>query len=285
MATPEHCLYCFDSLASKLDKSLTPLSLADVQESYAAYLTHLKDSPPTSTSSTKKIPALTRLTRLADASSSSSSLASGTTTTTTSSSSTSSTTTTAATSLDTTRETVTDPDAQYPLFVTWDIKARGGEWHLRGCIGTFSAESPLSECLAEYAVISALHDTRFNPVSQAELPELRCAVTLLTNFEDCEGWDDWVVGEHGIKIRFKAKGRSYSGTYLPSVAAEQEWTKEETMLSLMRKAGWRGSQDSWREIASDPSMQVERYRGDKEEVEFAEYQQWREWVNEHWNKA
>ncbi|KAJ4387888.1 hypothetical protein N0V93_008491 [Gnomoniopsis smithogilvyi] len=287
MATPEHCLYCFDSLASKLDKSLTPLSLIEVQNSYAAYLTHLKDSSAaSSSSSSKKIPALTRLARLADASSSSSSLASGASSSSSTTTTTSLSTNTAATSTtSTTREHVTDPDARYPLFVTWDIKARGGEWHLRGCIGTFSAESPLSECLAEYAVISALHDTRFNPVSQAELPELKCAVTLLTNFEDCEAWDDWVVGEHGIKIRFKAKGRSYSGTYLPSVAAEQEWTKEETMLSLMRKAGWRGSQDSWREVASDASMQVERYRGDKEEVEFAEYQQWREWVNENWNKA
>ncbi|KAJ4423208.1 hypothetical protein N0V82_002069 [Gnomoniopsis sp. IMI 355080] len=290
MATAEHCLYCFDSLASKLDKNLTPLSLADVQDSYAAYLTHLKASPPPASSSSKKIPALTRLAGLADAASSSSSLASGQETTS-SSSTTSLSTNTAATSTTSVttpppRERVSDPEARYPLFVTWDIKARGAEWHLRGCIGTFSAESPLSECLAEYAVISALHDSRFNPVSHAELANLKCSVTLLTNFEDCDAWDDWVVGEHGIKIRFKVKGRSYSGTYLPSVAAEQEWTKEETMFSLMRKAGWRGSQDSWQEVAGDSSsMQVERYRGDKEEVEFAEYQQWREWVNENWNKS
>lgn len=288
MATPEHCLYCFDSLATKLDRGLTALSLPDVQSSYAAYLAHLKDSQAASstTPAPKKIPALARL---ADASSSSSSLASG------ASSSTSLSTNTAATSIttSTTRERVTDPEARYPLFVTWDIKASSSssssssadDWHLRGCIGTFSAESPLSECLPEYAVISALHDTRFNPVSQAELAELKCSVTLLTNFEDCKAWDDWVVGEHGIKIRFKAKGRSYSGTYLPSVAADQEWTKDETMLSLMRKAGWRGSQDQWRELANDPSMQVERYRGDKEEVDFAEYQQWRAWVNENWQKA
>lgn len=100
-----------------------------------------------------------------------------------------------------------------------------------------------------------------------------------------------MVGEHGIKIRFKTKssgsgsGRSYSGTYLPSVAAEQGWDHEQTMLSLMRKAGWQGSRDQWKDIARDASlMQVERYRGDKEEVDFDEYQQWREWANEKWGK-
>lgn len=122
-------------------------------------------------------------------------------------------------------------------------------------------------------------------MARDELPRLRCAVTLLTNFEDCAAWDDWAIGEHGIKIRFSARGRAYSGTYLPSVAPEQEWDKEETMFSLMRKAGWRGSQDQWKELAAGSSMQVERYRGDKEEVEFVEYQQWREWVNENWHKA
>lgn len=95
------------------------------------------------------------------------------------------------------------------------------------------------------------------------------------------------MGEHGIKIRFRVKGRSYSGTYLPSVAAEQGWDREQTMLSLMRKAGWQGARDQWREIAAGEGglMQVERYRGDKEEVEYEEYRQWREWVDKNWEKA
>lgn len=31
-----------------------------------------------------------------------------------------------------------------------------------------------------------------------------------------------------------------SATYLPEIAAEQGWTKEETVLSAIKKAGYRG---------------------------------------------
>lgn len=301
MATPEHGLYCFESLAAKLDKTLTPFSLTDVQDSYAAYLAHLQDPASTTTSPPKKLPALARLT---DASSSSSSLSSSGASS--SSSTISLSTSTAATSINTPptpRDRITDPEARFPLFVTWD-KAHPAsssttttttdpspDWHLRGCIGTFAADDPLTTSLAEYATIAALHDTRFSPITRAELPALRCAVTLLTNFEPCAAWDDWDVGVHGIKIKFRTAGArgassSYSGTYLPSVAAEQGWSKEETLLSLMRKAGWRGPRDQWLALAADADcMQVERYRGDKEEVEFAEYEQWRAWACENWGEG
>lgn len=51
------------------------------------------------------------------------------------------------------------PDPSLPIFVTWKI---GDD--LRGCIGTF-APSQLSSILGKYALTSALHDDRFDPVS------------------------------------------------------------------------------------------------------------------------
>lgn len=130
--------------------------------------------------------------------------------------------------------------------------------------------------------MSALHDTRFRPVTLRELPLLRCCVTLLTDFEDCADIEDWVVGEHGIRISFTLDGRRYGSTYLPSVASEQGWDKEETLVSLMRKAGWEGRRGSWRDAAAKGGMKVERYRGDKEEVEYATFAGWNEWVGENW---
>ncbi|KAF3763811.1 hypothetical protein M406DRAFT_222686, partial [Cryphonectria parasitica EP155] len=280
MATPEHCLYCFESLAAKLEDR-DALSLKGVQKSYAAYLTSLTSSQSDETSPAKKIPALRRLAAASSSavglSSSSSSLAASG-----SSSSTSLSDNTAATSISSSSDStqVTDPHACYPLFVTWDKHhAASSAWHLRGCIGTFSAEEPLSSALSEYAIISALHDSRFAPVPLRELPQLRCAVTLLTNFEECAGVDDWTVGEHGIRISFTWQGRRYGSTYLPSVAPEQGWDKEQTMLSLMRKAGWEGKRSTWRDVAERSAMRVERYRGDKEEVDYAEYKAWRDWVD------
>lgn len=302
MATVEHCLYCFETLAAELENR-DPLSLEDVQKSYAAYLASLQQSTtsPTEddqTTPAKKIPALRRLAAAASASASSSSSSllaspSSSSTTSLSSANTAATTpsdspapqATTTTPTPTTATKVTDPTARYPLFVTWDKQQSSGEYHLRGCIGTFSADAPLSECLSEYALVSALHDHRFPRVSARELARLRCSATLLTNFEPCADVDDWVVGEHGIRISFTHAGRRLGSTYLPSVAPEQGWDREQALVSLMRKAGWERRRASWREVAEAGGMQVERYRGDKEEVEWDEYKTWRDWVSENWDEA
>ena len=57
-----------------------------------------------------------------------------------------------------------------PLFVTWNT---GASRRLRGCIGTFEPQ-PLYEGLADYALTSALHDSRFMPITKRELPNLEC---------------------------------------------------------------------------------------------------------------
>lgn len=56
-------------------------------------------------------------------------------------------------------------------------------------------------------------------------------------------------------------------TYLPDVAVEQEWTKEETVVSLMRKAGWTGRKEEWRKV----DLSVVRYKGTKATVSYEEY--------------
>lgn len=176
---------------------------------------------------------------------------------------------------------IRDVDATYPLFVTWEQQRAGtGPYRLRGCIGTFSGDAPLAASLAEYAGIAALHDTRFAPVTARELPTLQCAVTLLTDFEAQDDLFGWALGTHGLRIAFVWRGKARSATYLPSVAEEQGWTQEQTLESLMRKAGWAGPED-WRTVAREGGMSVERYQGVKREVRYEEYQAWREWHKLH----
>ena len=62
-----------------------------------------------------------------------------------------------------------------PLFVTWKI---GRDQRLRGCIGTFS-EMNLHNGLKEYALTSALKDSRFDPITRDELPRLTVSVSIL----------------------------------------------------------------------------------------------------------
>lgn len=262
MATVEHCLYCFEALAAHLE-GRKALSLAGLERLYAEYC----DSDAATAASKdgadlkKRIPALRRVAK-SSASSSASSPSSG--------SSLDLGADTPATSTTSLAESINES----PLFVTWNTVTRSGFSNLRGCIGTFEAQE-LDEGLSSYAITSAIHDMRFDPISKGELPTLEVAVTLLTDFEDCSDAMDWELGTHGLRISFTDKGRRYGSTYLPDVAPEQGWTKEETLVSLMRKAGWVGRKDKWQEV----DLKVVRYQGKKDELRYPEFKHWRDWVD------
>lgn len=66
------------------------------------------------------------------------------------------------------------------------------------------------------------------------------------------------------------------------MAVEQDWGKEETVVSAMRKAGWGGKREKWREVSQ---LHVVRYQGRKESVSWKEYNEWRTWVQKTDNKA
>ncbi len=125
------------------------------------------------------------------------------------------------------------PDFSAPLFVTWTTNP---DHELRGCIGTFESQN-LSKNLSKYALISAVQDTRFSPISKAELPGLNCSVSILLNFTEREAWDQWDVGVHGVQIEYHHEGSRYRGTFLPEVAKDQGWDQEETLKYLIRKSG------------------------------------------------
>lgn len=173
-----------------------------------------------------------------------------------------------------------DEITESPLFVTWNRISSTGSVSLRGCIGCFEPQA-LGSGLAFYALTSALGDVRFNPVTLSEVPKLGVAVTLLTDFETCADPMDWELGVHGIRISFYHHHKRFSATYLPDVAVEQGWNKEETMLSLMRKAGWQGKKEKWREVGD---LKVTRYQGKQESVEYQEYKRWKDWVSANGKK-
>ncbi|KAJ0964357.1 hypothetical protein J5N97_029479 [Dioscorea zingiberensis] len=132
-------------------------------------------------------------------------------------------------------------EGQHPLFVTWRKTVNGGEPHLRGCIGTLEARCIITG-FKDYALTSALRDRRFPPIQAKELPYLECTVSILTNFESALHYLDWEIGNHGLIIEFTDPDYNTrcSATYLPEVAANEDWTKTDTIDSLMRKAGYNG---------------------------------------------
>jgi len=87
----------------------------------------------------------------------------------------------------------------------------------------------LSINLTRFALISALQDKRYEPITEEEFPELSVYVSLLHTFETVEDKLDWELGKHGINIDFLINGEEFGGTYLPNVPVLNGWDKETTI--------------------------------------------------------
>lgn len=113
---------------------------------------------------------------------------------------------------------------------------------LRGCIGHFGQDYPLHEIVAEMARAAAFEDPRFTPVTREELDDIDIEISVLTPMRRIQSIDEFELHRHGIYVR---KGFR-SGTFLPQVADEVNWTKEEFIGHCSQdKAGlgW----DGWRD--------------------------------------
>ena len=113
---------------------------------------------------------------------------------------------------------------------------------LRGCIGHFGEDTPLHETVAQMARAAAYEDPRFPPLRREELRDIDIEISVLTPMRRIQSLDEFQLHRHGLYIR---KGFR-SGTFLPQVADEVNWTKEEFAGHCSRdKAGlgW----DGWRD--------------------------------------
>ena len=70
---------------------------------------------------------------------------------------------------------------------------------------------------------AAFEDPRFIPVTKDELDDIDIEISVLTPMRRIQSLDEFQLHRHGIYIR---KGYR-SGTFLPQVADEVNWTKEE----------------------------------------------------------
>jgi AMMECR1 domain-containing protein len=86
---------------------------------------------------------------------------------------------------------------------------------------------------------------------------------MLFHFQEAADPLDWTVGRHGIRIAFNSHGKRLSATYLPEVAVDEGWTKEQCIQSLARKAGHRGAVDISGDHEVMSSMHVTRYESTK----------------------
>lgn len=123
-------------------------------------------------------------------------------------------------------------------FVT--LKKHG---ELRGCIGHMAENLPLCQAVGAMALQAAFNDRRFPSLRLAELPEIEIEISVLTPFQAINGTDGINIGRDGVVI--KKEGRS--AVFLPQVALEQGWNRNQMLGQLCRKAGL--SPESWKEGA------------------------------------
>jgi AmmeMemoRadiSam system protein A len=115
--------------------------------------------------------------------------------------------------------------------------------NLRGCIGRFTSDEPLYEVVSQMAVASAFSDTRFNPLTKEEYPKTEIEISVLGPLKKIKNPSEIVLGKHGIYIKKDFR----SGTMLPQVATENNWTVDEFLGYTSRdKAGlgWLGWQNA-----------------------------------------
>ncbi|MFN7170046.1 MAG: AmmeMemoRadiSam system protein B [Candidatus Omnitrophota bacterium] len=103
------------------------------------------------------------------------------------------------------------------VFVTLKKKGR-----LRGCVGNFEP-LPLYLQVQKVAISSALNDFRFLPVRLEELKDIEIEISILSPLREIKSLDELELGKHGIYVT----NGMQSGVFLPQVALETGWSKEE----------------------------------------------------------
>jgi len=110
---------------------------------------------------------------------------------------------------------------------------------LRGCIGRMIGNLPLYQMVQEMTISAASHDRRFMPVEMHELPEIDIEISVLSPMKKIDDIAELELGKHGIYI----EEGFHTGVFLPQVATETGWSKEEFLGHCARdKAGldWDG---------------------------------------------
>lgn len=118
---------------------------------------------------------------------------------------------------------------------------------LRGCIGNIIGEKPLYLTVRDMAVEAAVGDSRFPNLTLSELKDVDIEISALSPLEKVDSAEKIILGTHGVIVK---KGFQ-SGVFLPQVAVETGWSKEEFLSALCsHKAGLPAN--AWK----DPSTEL-----------------------------
>ena len=136
------------------------------------------------------------------------------------------------------------PDAVHPMLTTGcgafvTLRRKGA---LRGCIGHIGEDLPLWMTVCRMAYSAAFGDRRFPPLRKSELKRTDVEISVLTPARCIHDITEFLPGKHGILIIKDG----HRGTYLPQVADETGWSREELLQHCaVEKAGL--APDGWKD--------------------------------------
>lgn len=119
---------------------------------------------------------------------------------------------------------------------------------LRGCVGRIVSDQPLAKTVRDMAIAAVSSDPRFNPVAVDELGDIHVEISVLSKPVVIGDVGQIVMGKHGVIV---GQGL-HQGVFLPQVATETGWSKEQFLSELCsQKAGLKP--DAWK----DPQTKIE----------------------------
>jgi len=104
---------------------------------------------------------------------------------------------------------------------------------LRGCIGHIPGDKALAKTVGAMALQAAFGDSRFSPVELSEVKDLEIEISVLTPMKPVDSVREIVVGRDGVLMEKSGT----SAVFLPQVALENKWSRDEMLDNLCVKAG------------------------------------------------
>jgi AmmeMemoRadiSam system protein A len=111
-----------------------------------------------------------------------------------------------------------------------------------------TADESLIEVVREMARAAAFEDPRFPSLGPTEYPGISIEITVLSPMRSIKSVEEIEVGRDGVYLTKSW----HQAVFLPQVATEQGWNREELLANLCRKAGL--PPNAWME--SDARFQV-----------------------------
>ncbi len=140
-----------------------------------------------------------------------------------------------------------DARLQQPSGVFVTLRKKGD---LRGCIGRMVSDEPLVRLVGIMSLQAAFNDRRFTQLTADELKDIEIEISVLTPMKRVAGADDIVVGRDGVLLTKD----DHSAVFLPQVATEQGWNREQMLDHLCLKAGLTAG--SWKKGAKFSTFQA-----------------------------